>query len=281
MDVASEHGILHVEQVMGTTVTLDVRDPHLTRAELARAVLTGVDVLHAADQMFSTYRACSAISQLRHGSRHPQDPDHLPDDLPADVVTVLARCAAATQRSRGWFDPWRQPGGFDPTGLVKGWAAQRALREMARCGVRHALVNAGGDVVVRGDANGAGDGSGWNIGIQDPFAPSDLLTSIRVTDLAVATSGAYERGSLAIDPSTGQVVHRLASVTVVAADLALADACSTGASAHGPAALAWLSDISGLEALLVTLDGELLPTPGWPVNGTLNLFPAGRGQLVL
>ncbi len=268
MDVLSENGILHVEQVMGTTVTLDVRDPHLTRAELARAVQVGVDVLYDADRMFSTYRASSAVSQLRRGSRRPED-------FPSDVVSVLVRCAAARERTRGWFDPWALPGGFDPTGLVKGWAAQRALREMAHWGVRNALVNAGGDVAVCGDANGTGDGSGWAIGIQDPFALSGLLTSVGGTDLAIATSGGYERGSLAIDPRSRQAVHRLASVTVVAADLALADACSTGASAHGREALEWLEDIPGVEALFITLDGRVLLTSGWPGGGPLSLPSAG------
>lgn len=268
MDVLSENGILHVEQVMGTTVTLDVRDRHLSRSELARAVLVGVDALHDADRMFSTYRSGSAVSQLRRGSRRPEH-------FPADVVSVLVRCAAAKERTRGWFDPWAMPGGFDPTGLVKGWAAQRALREMAHWGVRHALVNAGGDVVVHGDADGTGNGTGWSIGIQHPFAPSGLLTTVRGTDLAVATSGAYERGSLAVDPASGGSVHRLASVTVAAADLALADALSTGASAHGPEALDWLSDIPGVEALLVTLDGDLLTTSGWPPTGSLSLRSAG------
>lgn len=257
MEICTDSGLLHVEQVMGTTITIDLRDRHLSRVELARAVVIGLDVLHDADRMFSTYRPTSAVSQLRTGSRRPEH-------FPSDVVSVLVRCAAARERTAGWFDPWAMPGGFDPTGLVKGWAAQRALRAMARWGVRHGLVNAGGDIAVLGDARGAGDGSGWNIGIQDPFAPSGLLTTVHGTDLAVATSGGYERGSLAVDPHTGRPVHRLASVTVLAADLALADACSTAASAHGAAALSWLEAAPGLEALLVTHDGRQLRTSGWP-----------------
>lgn len=253
----SENGTLHVEQVMGTTVTLDVRDQHLTRAELARAVLAAVDTLHQADRMFSTFRPDSPISQLRSGHRQPED-------LPADVVSVLVRCVAAAQLARGWFDPWAMPGGFDPTGLVKGWAAQQALRQLTRSGARHALVNAGGDLAASGNATGTAVGSGWIIGIQDPFRASGLLTSVCLRDLSIATSGAYERGSLAIDPASGRRVHRLASATVLAADLALADACSTGASAHGPEALGWLTTARGVEALLITLDGERLTTPGWP-----------------
>lgn len=256
-DVPSEAGILHVEPVMGTTVTLDVRDLHLTRAELARAVLAGVAALHDADRMFSTYRPDSAVSRLRRGSCRPQE-------LPSEVVAVLVRCAAAAEFTHGWFDPWAMPGGFDPTGLVKGWAAQRALRAMTRWGVRHAVVNAGGDVAVLGDASGVADRSGWLIGIQDPFRPSGLLATVRSRGQCVATSGAYERGSLAIDPVTGRAVYRLASATVIAADLAMADACSTAAAAHGHDAIGWLVQASGVEALLVTQDGELLTTPGWP-----------------
>lgn len=264
----SAYGILHVEHVMGTTVTLDVRDQHLSRAELARAVLAGVEALHEADRMFSTFRPDSAISQLRSGSLQPED-------LPADVVRVLVRCSAATERTNGWFDPWAMPGGFDPTGLVKGWAAQRALRQLSRWGVRHALVNAGGDLAVVGNATGTADGSGWTLGIQDPFRPSGLLTTVWARDVSIATSGAYERGSLAIDPASGRRVHRLASATVIAADLGLADACSTGASAHGPDALRWLTAAPGVEAVLVTLDGGALSTPGWPAGGALSPFSAG------
>lgn len=257
MNALFETGILHVEPVMGTTVTLDVRDRNRTAAELARAVLAGVAALHDADRTFSTYRPDSAVSRLRAGSCHPED-------VPPEVADVRVRCAAATELTRGWFDPWAMPGGFDPTGLVKGWAAQRALREMTRFGVWHAVVNAGGDVAVIGDASGTADGSGWVIGIQDPFRPSELLAAVSSLGQCVATSGAYERGPLAIDPFSGRTVHRLASATVVAADLAVADACSTAAAAHGPEAIDWLVQADGVEALLVTPDGDLLTTPGWP-----------------
>lgn len=95
---------------------------------------------------------------------------------------------------------------------------------------------------------------------------------MRSTSTGVATSGGYERGSLPVDPGTGLGVHRLASATVLAADLALADALSTAASAHGPDALSWLEAAAGVEGLLVTHDGRRLTTSGWP---TLSASSAG------
>ena len=261
MNIRTDSGILHVEPVMGTTVTIDVRDQHLTRAELVQAVTAAVDTLHHADRTFSTWRPNSMISQLRRLARTIEH-------CPAEVVSVLARCAAAKERTEGWFDPWAMPDGFDPTGLVKGWAAQRALRAMAQLGVLHALVNAGGDLAVMGNATGTQDGSGWCVGVLDPARPERLLAKVGGSDVAVATSGSYERGSLAVDPHTGEIVRRLASATVVAADLAFADACATAATAHGPAALDWLARAPGVQALLVDLDGTLLPTAGWPASWT-------------
>lgn len=263
-------GLLHVEEVMGTTVTLDVRDPTLTGTELARAVTKGVDVLQDVDRMFSTYRSSSTISQLRRGARRLES-------CPAEVVSVVTRCAAAKERSHGWFDPWALPGGFDPTGLVKGWAAQRSLRAMAHWGVRHATVNAGGDAAVLGSPVGAPTG-GWRIGVSDPFEPTRVLATVLSRETGVATSGAYERGTLAVDPHTGAVVHRLASATVVAEDLALADALATAASAQGPQALTWLAATPGVQALLVLLDGSVVTTPGW--QGTIVSGPIRHEEAV-
>lgn len=63
-------------------------------------------------------------------------------------------------------------------------------------------------------------------------------------------------------------MHRLASATVLGADLALADECSTAASAHGSDTLRWLEDASRVESLLVTHDGRQLRTSVWPTLST-------------
>ena len=246
-------GLLHVEHVMGTAVTIDVRDRDLAADVLERALVAAVEVLHRADATFSTWRADSALMQGRRGV--------LVAAAAADLAEVERACRVAVRRTQGWFDPWALPGDYDPTGLVKGWAAQRACAALTAHGIGHALVNAGGDLCVVGDAGEPGQG--WAVGISAPQRDA-VLATVHVTGGAVATSGGYERGSLAIDPRTGAGVERLASATVLGLDLAQADACATAATAHGPDALAWLEADPDLEALLVTLDGRLLTTTGWP-----------------
>lgn len=260
MDVLSENGILHVEQVMGTTVTLDVRDRHLSRAELAQAVLVGVDVLHDADRMFSTYRASSAVSQLRRGSRRPEH-------FPSDVVSVLVRCAAARERTRGWFDPWAMPGGVDPTGLVKGWALEQAVAELDAHGLT-AMVNGGGDVVWCGEP----PSGGWRLGVRHPWRADALACVVRsdsATTRAVATSAGYERGAHFVDPTTGKrTAGAVASATVVGPDLAVADALATAVAVGGRPAFDAVGRRPGVdgryEVYVIGHGGEEWSSAGFP-----------------
>lgn len=83
-----------------------------------------------------------------------------------------------------------------------------------------------------------------------------------VSDIAVATSGLYERGDHVIDPKSGRPATGLASATVVGPDLALADAYATAVIALGPGAgLQWLATRIGYEAMAITDDRVVLMTP--------------------
>ena len=112
---------------------------------------------------------------------------------------MLARCAVARDLSGGWFDPWAVPGGFDPSGYVKGWAAQHALAAFGGNGICGVLVNAAGDIATAG---GPGDGRPFRVGITDPRSPHQLAEIVELTG-AIATSGTYERGDHLIDPHSG------------------------------------------------------------------------------
>ena len=139
------------------------------------------------------------------------------------MATVVELCEQARELSQGWFDPWAMPGGFDPTGLVKGWATEQALSVVQLAGVEAAIVNGGGDIAVLGSPAGA---PSWRIGIRHPWK-ADALACVLEVDRAVATSGCYERGPHLINPRDGRMIFRTASATVVGPSLALCDALAT------------------------------------------------------
>jgi thiamine biosynthesis lipoprotein len=248
------HAIHHLEPVMGTVVTIDVyaregmRPPEITLG-LARARAT----LRRADAVFSTWKVDSPMSRLRRG-------EITCEEAPAEVALVLGQCAIAREMSRGWFDPWAMPGGLDPTGYVKGWAAQRALTALASSGMTGAMVNAAGDIASFGGPEPA---TQFRIGIVDPFARGQLACVVELAG-ALATSGNYERGNHLIDPRTGRPATCVASASVSGPDLGLADALATAVAVAGEAALDTISALDDYEALIITLDGNWRWTEGFP-----------------
>ncbi len=248
--------LFHHQELLGRFVTLDLRDAGLDRAALARAARAAVSALYDAERLLGPARVRARRSR--------------PAAVPADAEVVL-HCEQARQATQGWFDPWSLAGGFDPAGLARGWAAQQALDALGRSGVRHAMVEVDGDAVVMGSAAGRPDGAGWSLALVDPTRPSALLADVKLHDQAIATAAALRRprGSRARRAAAG-----LSSATVIAPDLAAADAYASAALAHGPGALQWLARLAGVQALLVTADGQLT-TPGWAEQGRPPSIPAG------
>jgi thiamine biosynthesis lipoprotein len=228
-----------VEHVMGTVVSLRFRGPEPPAA----AVEAALAWLHDVDARFSTYREDSEIRRLDRG-------ELLPSEASADVQEVLGRCAALRRETGGYFDV-RATGRLDPSAYVKGWAAQRAADMLAG----ELCLNAGGDVVARGR---------WRVGVQHPLERDAVAAVVDAADVAVATSGAYERGAHIVSPR-GEDLAGVLSVTVTGPDLGLADAYSTAAFAMGAAGPAWTLRLKGYEAMTILADGSVLCTPGFPL----------------
>jgi thiamine biosynthesis lipoprotein len=242
-----------VEAIMGTTVELDLRTPV---ADLdPGAVDAAFAWLHEVDARFSPFRADSEVSRLRRGALDERDAS-------ADVREVLAACEAMRRRTDGFFDiRFGGPGSaLDPSGYVKGWALERAAERLAAAGARDFAINGGGDIVARGRPAA---GALWRVGIRHPFERERLAAVIGVTDLAVATSGTYERGEHVRIPGTGAPPAGLLSVTVVGPSLTVADVFATAALAMGTDGPAWLARRPGYEGCAVTADRRLLTTPGF------------------
>jgi thiamine biosynthesis lipoprotein len=246
---------------MGTVFSIDIRDP----GDWSGPVRDVVAWLHGVDAVFSTYKDGSDISRIGRGELTAGEAD-------PRVPEVLALCERAEKDTNGFFTArWRgaaagAPAAADPTGIVKGWAIERASGILRGHGSRHHCVNGGGDIQLAGEA---APGAQWHVGISDPRDPARLVAVVAGRDIAVATSGVAERGDHIVDPRTGRppdslLPGSLVSATVTGPSLTLADAYATAAFAMGPAALDWVSATRGYEALLVARDGALARTAGFP-----------------
>lgn len=249
---------LRVEQIWGTAIGLDIRD------EVdPRAVDAVFDLFRRVDDLFSTWRPETEIS--RFGRRELDE-----SELSPEVREVLALCDGVSIRSGGAFDitvgadPRVSPrpglGPVDPSGLVKGWALDRAARQLEAHGIRNFSINAGGDVVIRGRPQPDQE---WRVGIQHPWERNRVAAVVSGFDVAIATSGRYERGEHIVDPTTGQHPEGLMAVTVIADELALADGYATAAVVLGEEGMAWLASIDNVEGLGITDSREVVTTAGF------------------
>jgi thiamine biosynthesis lipoprotein len=255
--------VAHVEHVMGTAVSLHLRVRSDARAErsststesdgLADHLLERACAeLHRADALFSTWRPESPMSRVRCGSLAVST-------APREIRQVLDLCADVRRLTGGWFDPWAMPGGVDPTGLVKGWAVERALDSVRRHVVA-GYVNAGGDIAVVGRP---GSAERWRMGVRHPWRP-DALACVVFVESALATSGTYERGSHLFDPRARRPSARAVSASVVGPSLAVADGLATALCVGGDDVLDRLAEIPGYEGYLVRTDGTEAWTQGMP-----------------
>jgi len=157
---------------------------------------------------------------------------------------------------------------LDLGGVVKEYAADRAAQACRDAGIRHGVIDLGGDLAAVG---AHADGSAWRAGIKAPRNPQGALASIELRHGGLATSGDYERALLVdgrryshiIDPRSGIPVESFASVSVLADSCLVAGAASTLGMLMGlDEGQAWLQQL-GLPFLCVTAAGK--------VSGTLDL----------
>lgn len=237
-------------EAMGTMLSVHVlpRTHAGADAAVSQACAAFLERVRADERKFSTFIADSTVSRIRRGE--------LLIDADAEVAEVAAACARIGSRSGGRFSAqWR--GGFDPTGYVKGWSVERAaaacLAPLLDADVDAVAVNAGGDVRVftaeRSDWV-------WSIGIADPLDRGAVLARVGLRNGAVASSGRAERGGHLVDPRSGRAAEAVGA-SVVAADLAVADAWATVAAVSGFADLSWIGAAPETNGLVVGADGRV------------------------
>jgi len=220
--------------VWGTVLFLDVGSSALSEAAIDAAVEGVKKFVYGVDEDFSTYKDGSFVSRLRRGEISI-------DACPSEVQEVWGLCAIARDLTDGAFDPWAVAGGFDPSGYVKGWAADRVAQILMEAGCEHIQVNAAGDLTLRGGINEKGVVGPWKIGVVNPDNRQEVLRIFEINDGAIATSGTYERGAHIFDPATGTIAIGAKSATVLGPDGGLTDALATALMVSGEDGAIWFS----------------------------------------
>lgn len=196
------------------------------------------------DRTFSPYVLDSAVSQVNRGELRLEDAGQL-------VNQAVDLCRLYERATGGYFSAWIN-GRFDPSGLIKGWAIDRACSILDRYGYRDYFVDAGGDVQTRGRN---AEGGPWRVGIRHPVERDKVARVVLASGLAVATSGTYEKGEHILDPHSGEPASDWLSFTVVGPDILQADVFATACFAMGIGGLEFVAHVAGYEAYAI--DREL------------------------
>jgi len=153
-------------------------------------------------------------------------------------------------------------------GIAKGYAVDQAVAVLKNSGYSSGFVNAGGDGMYFGTKP---DGTKWKVGLRNPEDKSESVVVMEISDMAVATSGNYERYfnesarlSHISDPRTGISSEGLMSATVIASSAMEADTLATAVFVSGPDnGLEIIENTENTECFLITPEGQILTSSGF------------------
>jgi len=231
--------------------------------DISAIIADAVSILHEADSIFSLYKPESPLSQLARGETSVAQ-------CPEVVGQIWDLCEKWNVATDGWFNSFTLEHTFDPSGVVKTWAAEKAAQHLESVGVSDFAMNAGGDIRLSKDIE---TGFAKRIGISKPITIASpnagvlTVVDLNETDFrAVASSGTAERGEHIWNPKSNDWANELAQVTVVAKDLVTADVWATAIFAAGEQGLALAQKHCveySFEALIVDSSGDLSSTKGF------------------
>jgi thiamine biosynthesis lipoprotein len=292
------------EAIMGTRVAVELWSDD---AALARRAMDAVIAeMNRTDELMSTYKPESQLSQVNaHGFERPVKVDReiievvtrsfefsrLSDgafDVTYASVGYLydyrahqhptGEQIAAALPAVDWrqveVDPKANTIRFlkpdmriDLGGIAKGYAVDRSIELLRGMGIRHAMVNAGGDTRLLGDRRG----KPWIVGIRDPRNEGRVVTRLPLADEAVSTSGDYERyfeedgvrHHHILVPGSGKSASEVRSVTILGSDATQTDGLSTTVFVLGvERGMRLVSRLPGVEAVIVDKDGRIYYSDG-------------------
>ena len=297
------------EAIMGTAIRVELWSRRRDHAQEAMAAV--MDEMHRIDREMSPYKPESQVSRINRGaaagpvpvsremlellarsvefSRLSQgafDITYASAGRLYDYRERVRPDAQALDQARaaiGWrkllLDPqactvrFAQPGMcIDLGGFAKGYAVERCGALLRERGVAHAIVSAGGDSRILGDRRGRP----WSVGVRDPRREGGLVAVLPLQDVAVSTSGDYERcfdedgvrHHHILDPATGASPASLRSVTIVAPDGLISEGLSKSVFVLGlEKGMRLVDEQRNVDAVVVDAAGVLHFSRGLRVGG--------------
>lgn len=235
--------------LMGMPIAIEIVDSTATEAVIDEVFA----MFRTIDSVFSPYKETSEISRLNRGEIALAD-----TSLPVQTIFLLAE--QTRLETNGYFNIIRD-GRYDPSGIVKGWAIQRAADLIAGSGFRNYSVDAGGDMQLAGNNQHGGP---WRVGIRNPFNIHEIVKVLALTECGVATSGTSIRGDHIYNPhQPGTLVSEIVSLTVVGPNIYEADRFATAAFAMGRDGIGFIAQLEGFEAYQIDRHGRATYTGGF------------------
>jgi thiamine biosynthesis lipoprotein len=228
------------------------------------------------DELFSVIEVCQGYSNLTNGvfdiSIEPVmrlwQFDKAMEDIPkaedvSNALKFVGFKGIHLDREKGTIELDREGMSLDLGGAAKGYAVDKAVEKLKEFGIEAGIVNAGGDLRVFGKKP---DGKPWSIGIQDPQYSDRIIGAIQLTDMALVTSGDYERYIIykgvkyhhIIDPKTGWPARGCKSVSVACIKAFDADILSTAIFVMGPEeGMRLIESLPGVEGMIIDAYGRI------------------------
>jgi thiamine biosynthesis lipoprotein len=159
---------------------------------------------------------------------------------------------------------------IDLGGIIKGYAADKAVEVLMKNGIKSGIVAVAGDIKTFGKRP---DGELWNVGIQNPRQKrekDEIIAAIGLSDMAISTSGDYQRFFIKdgkryhhlLNPKTGYPAYGCQSVTIITKDAAFTDAFATGIFILGHQKGVGVLKKLGFDGVIVDKDGKIHATEG-------------------
>ena len=295
--------IKKTRSLMNTWVSVKAHDPFINQKRITKAIEDAFSGIEKIDTRMSTFRRDSQISLVNklkanelikvspeiirvinkaneihdlsdgafditvfplvklwnsYGDRIP------PRNEVAQTQALVGQEKLVIDKKYGYVGVSEEGMALDLSGIAKGFAVDEAINILKRQGVRNALIDAGGDIYCLGSGP---DKRPWRVGLKHPRR-DELIATLRLKDIAVATSGDYEnfkikdgkRFSHIIDPRTGYPIKDMpVSVTVLAADCVTADGLATAISVMGSEkGLELINSLDRVEGIVISEVGGSL-----------------------